>query len=118
VPVLDIGLRGNQSTRAELDQRADTLLGIDHEVASSTRFDSRLRDLVRVIREFGRPVMVRIGSEFNGWWNGYHPYAYAQAFRKIVGMFREAGVTNAAFVWCYSSSTSPKPIARTPPRPT
>lgn len=103
-PVLDIGLRGNQPTKVELDQRADKLFGIDHEVASSTRFDSRLKDLAGVIREFGQPVLVRIGGEFNGWWNGYHPFAYPQAFRKIVGMFREAGVTNAAFVWCYEPS--------------
>jgi len=104
VPVLDIGLRGNQPNKAELDQRADKLFGIDHEVASSTRFDSRLKDLAEAIRAFGQPVLVRIGGEFNGWWNGYHPYAYPQAFRKIVGMFREVGVTNAAFVWCYEPS--------------
>jgi len=101
VPVLDIGLRGNQPPKAELDKMADPLYGIDNEVASSTRFDSRIQDLARAIREFGRPVIVRIGGEFNGWWNGYHPYDYPKAFRKIVEMFRKAGVTNAAFCWCY-----------------
>ena len=45
--------------------------------------------------------MLRIGGEFSGWWNGYHPYAYPIAFRKIVNMFRASGVTNVAFVWCY-----------------
>lgn len=106
VPVIDIGLRGNQPTKVELAQRADKLFGIDQEVASSTRFDSRLDDLAKAVREFGQPVMVRIGGEFNGAWNGYHPYAYPQAFRKIVRMFREAGVANAAFVWCYEPSAS------------
>jgi acetyl esterase/lipase len=101
VPVLDIGLRGNRPTKAELDRRTDKLFGIDHEVAAGTRFDERIRDLAKVLREFGKPALVRIGGEFSGWWSGYHPYAYPQAFRKIVGIFRMAGVTNVAFVWCY-----------------
>ena len=101
IPVLDIGLRGNQPTQAVLKTMPDPLFGIDHEVAAGTRFDERIRDLAKAVREFGRPVMVRIGGEFSGWWNGYHPYAYPKAFRKIVGMFREANVANAAFVWCY-----------------
>ena len=91
VPVLDIGLRGNQPTQVELDRRADKLFGIDHEVAEGTRFDARIEDLARVIRDFGKPVMVRIGGEFNGWWNGYHPYAYPKAFRKIVKRFQAEG---------------------------
>ena len=45
--------------------------------------------------------MVRIGGEFNGWWNGYHPYDYPKALRKIVQRFRNAGAHNAAFIWCY-----------------
>lgn len=101
VPVLNISLHGNQPTKAELDKRADPLFGIHHEVASSARFDNRLADAVRAVQEFGRPVVVRIGGEFNGWWTGYHPYAYPKAFRKIVSLFREANATNAAFCWCY-----------------
>ena len=63
---------------------ADPLFGIDHEVASTSRFDERIEDLARIVKEFGKPVIVRIGGEFNGRWNGYHPYAYPKAFRKIV----------------------------------
>jgi hypothetical protein len=44
---------------------------------------------------------VRIGGEFNGPWNGYHPYDFPKAFRKVVNMFRAAGAENAAFIWCY-----------------
>ena len=29
----------------------------------------RLRDLATTIRDFGHPTLVRIGGEFNGWWN-------------------------------------------------
>ena len=101
IPVLDIGLRGNQPSPTELKQLADPLFGVDHDVAATTRYDGRLRDLATTIRDFGRPMLVRIGGEFNGWWNGYHPYAYPKAFRKIVDLFRTAGVRNVAFCWCY-----------------
>jgi hypothetical protein len=101
IPHIDIALRGNQPTIAELAAMPDPLFGIDDEVASTTRFDSRIEDLARIIKEFGRPVIVRIGGEFNGPWNGYHPYDYPKAFRKIVDMFRAAQVENVAFVWCY-----------------
>jgi hypothetical protein len=101
IPHIDIALRGNQPTSAELAAMPDLLYGIDDEVASSSAFDSRIGDLAQTIREFGKPVIVRIGGEFNGPWNGYHPYDYPKAFRKIVDMFRAAQVENAAFVWCY-----------------
>jgi acetyl esterase len=101
IPHVDIALRGNQPSHAALAALPDPLFGIDDEVASTSRFDERIQDLVRIVKEFGKPVIVRIGGEFNGRWNGYHPYAYPQAFRKIVGIFRAAQVDNAAFVWCY-----------------
>jgi acetyl esterase/lipase len=101
IPHLDIALRGNQPSHAALAALADPLFGIDNEVASTFRFDGRIQDLARIVREFGKPVIVRIGGEFNGRWNGYHPYAYPKAFRKIVKMFRAAQADNAAFVWCY-----------------
>jgi acetyl esterase/lipase len=101
IPHLDIAPRGNQPGRAALAALADPLFGIDDEVASTSRFDERIQDLVGIVKEFGKPVIVRIGGEFNGRWNGYHPYAYPRAFRKIVEMFRAAGADNAAFVWCY-----------------
>ncbi|NOT09797.1 MAG: hypothetical protein HOP28_16515 [Gemmatimonadales bacterium] len=101
IPAIDIGLRGNQPGKAALDTMADKLFAIDDEVAHSSTWDGRLLDLVKVLREYRRPALVRIGGEFNGWWNGYHPYDYPKAFRKIVHLFRAGGVENAAFVWCY-----------------
>ncbi|MBM4024788.1 MAG: hypothetical protein FJ280_05185, partial [Planctomycetes bacterium] len=101
IPHIDIALRGHQPGPAVLPTLSDPLFGIDHEVASSSRFDGRIQDLVRIVKEYGKPIIVRIGGEFNGRWNGYHPYAYPQAFRKIVRMFRAAQADNAAFVWCY-----------------
>lgn len=45
--------------------------------------------------------MLRIGGEFSGNWNGYHPYEYPKAFRKIVMTARASGADNIAFIWCY-----------------
>jgi hypothetical protein len=101
IPLADIGLRGNQPTAAELAKLPDPLFGIDHEVANGSKWDNRLLDLATVFAAYRKPALVRIGGEFNGWWNGYHPYEFPKAFRKIVSLFRAAGASNVAFVWCY-----------------
>jgi hypothetical protein len=77
---------------------------IDHEIASSDRYDERIADVARRIRNVGGPVFVRIGGEFNGDWFDYHPYAYPIAYRRIVEIFREQETDNAAFIWCYEPS--------------
>ncbi len=101
IPSLDIALRGLQPTPQALAQMADKTYGIDSLVAYTTQFDARIQSFIDVLRAYGKPVMLRIGGEFSGSWNGYHPYAYPVAFRKIVSMFRSSGATNVAFVWCY-----------------
>ncbi len=101
IPNLNISLQGNQLTQAEIDALGDPYYGIDDEVANSTKYDSRIQDLITIVKDYKKPFMVRIGGEFNGWWNGYEPYEYPKAYRKIVQMFRDAGVDNAAFIWCY-----------------
>jgi hypothetical protein len=97
VPNVDFTLYG-------LHERGEGHVAIDAEIASGDRYDARLLDLVRAIGVVDGPVFVRIGAEFNGHWNGYEPYAYPRAFRRIVGMFRDEGVDNVAFVWCYEPS--------------
>lgn len=101
VPVMDLALRGLQPAPGELAQLPDKTYGIDSLVAYSTQFDARIQSFIDVVGAHGTPVMLRIGGEFSGAWNGYHPYAYPVAFRKIVNMFRSSGVENVAFVWCY-----------------
>jgi hypothetical protein len=101
IPELDIALRGLQPVKGVIDAMPDPLFGIDDQVAVTTTYDARIDDVVRIVRDFRKPVLLRIGGEFSGWWNGYHPWAYPKAFRKIVAMFRAAGVENVAFVWCY-----------------
>lgn len=106
IPSVDLSLRGLQPTPVELSQMADKTYGIDSLVAYTTQFDARIQSFIEVLRASGKPVMLRLGGEFSGSWNGYHPYAYPVAFRKIVDMFRARGVTNVAFIWCYEPAAA------------
>jgi hypothetical protein len=73
---------------------------VDDVIALSDTYDDLIRAVGRVIRDFGDPVFVRIGFEFNGSWNGYHPGIYPKAFRKFVDLLREEA-NNFATIWCY-----------------
>lgn len=74
---------------------------VDDVIALTDRYDDMIRTVGRVIPDFGDPVFVRIGFEFNGSWNNYHPGLYPIAFRKFVDLLRDEGATNFATIWCY-----------------
>ncbi len=101
IPLADLSLRGNQPTPAELAAMSDKLYASDAEIAHSAKWDSRIADVANLLKAYKKPVLLRIGGEFNGSWNGYHPWDYPLAFRKIVTRIRAAGADNVAFVWCY-----------------
>ncbi|MDP2826968.1 MAG: glycosyl hydrolase [Sulfuricellaceae bacterium] len=72
----------------------------------------------REIRNFGSPVMIRFAHEMNGqsntWTgiiNGNNPAGYVQVFRKVVDMFKAAGVTNARFLWSPDHASPPEVAA-------
>jgi hypothetical protein len=74
----------------------------DLGAVAAGRWDALLRERARACREFGAPISLRWGAEFNGAWNsayGRGP-AFARAWRHIVGVFRRTGATNASWVWC------------------
>lgn len=74
---------------------------VDDVIAQSDTYDDLIRAIGRAIRDHGDPVFVRIGFEFNGSWNGYHPGVYPAAFRKVVDLLREEGARNFSTIWCY-----------------
>jgi len=73
----------------------------DDVFANSDRYDNYIDTLATALGEYGRPVFLRIGGEMNGRWNGYHPYDFPRAFRKLVEGIRDIGVDNFASIWCY-----------------
>jgi len=83
------------------DSQSDPYFAIDDEVVETSKYDSRIEDFAKILAEYKKPVFLRIGAEFSGSWNGYHPYYYPKAFRKVVNIMREQGADNVAFVWCY-----------------
>ncbi len=65
------------------------------------RYDTELHTMCQKLNQYGRPVYIRIGYEFNGPWNGYDPAGYRQAFIRVTDIIRDNNV-NAATVWCAS----------------
>jgi beta-mannanase len=68
--------------------------------------DAYLETQAKAIAAYGKPVFLRIDWEMNGSWypewgsSAVSPSAYIAAWRHIWTVFRQQGVTNAAFVWC------------------
>ncbi|MBU1050332.1 hypothetical protein KKG90_09955 [Candidatus Bipolaricaulota bacterium] len=73
----------------------------DVEIATTTKQDGVLEAIGAVIADYGEPLFIRLGFEFNGGWNGYTPGIYPIAYRKMVDLFTAAGVNQAAYIWCY-----------------
>lgn len=74
----------------------------DSIIATSQTYDWIIDSMITLCKLFGKGFFLRIGGEFNGSWNGYHPYLYVTMFRKIVDMFARAGLRDSiATIWCY-----------------
>ena len=98
---------GNAFGMDGLGQAVDTLEAQGHyvipQIGISLPSDGQLEqykldDLADAVRSFDRPAYLRIGYEFNGFWNAYQPTQYKQNFRQITDTMRRRGVP-AATVW-------------------
>jgi hypothetical protein len=105
IPNINLGLSGPaKESVAWWTTPPPAPFGIDDVLANSNAYDSRLDDIIRAFLDHQGPIFLRIGGEFNGPWNGHHPYDYPQAFRKIVTLFKARGLHRVAFIWCYEPS--------------
>ncbi len=86
--------------------------GTDYAVAHTTQYDARLDEIADTIRDSGVRVLLRIGNEINGSWNGHHPYVFPLAYRKVVERFRARKADNVAFVWCIVPHGDPEIFER------
>lgn len=78
----------------------------EQDIAYTTKYDANIQAMCTALKAAGRPCYLRIGYEFNGWWNGYVDKSYKDAFIKITKALRCNGV-NAVTVWCaYPATTS------------
>lgn len=69
------------------------------------KWDKQYQRIARAVVEYQDAVLIRFAHEMNGNWypwavaNGNTPGEYIQAWRHVVDIFREAGATNALWVW-------------------
>lgn len=104
----------HQSSSVLLREYPNTALAIGLQLADSDKqgcstkwldkinsgeHDAYIGELGTYLKEVGVPIYLRIGYEFDGPWNCYEPEPYVNAFRRIVRMLWDMGVTNVATVW-------------------
>jgi hypothetical protein len=71
----------------------------------SGHWDRQYQAIARSLVEYRNPILVRFAHEMNGHWypwgtaNGNKSGQYVAAWKHVVDLFREAGVTNALWVW-------------------
>jgi hypothetical protein len=80
--------------------------GLDRLVAGE--HDAEIRQLAAFAKAVDTTILLRIGYEFDGFWNqGYEDAPrFIAAYRRIVDGLRDAGVTNVEFVWQGAASTT------------
>ncbi|MDP1729097.1 MAG: glycosyl hydrolase [archaeon] len=69
------------------------------------KYDEEINFLIKTLKNFKNPVFLRIGYEFNES-NKYQPKEFILAWKYIVDLFRNNGITNVAFVWCSCTAFS------------
>ena len=66
---------------------------------SEGKYDKEFDKLLKVIREFGNPVFIRIGYEFDKA-GKYNPDNFIKAWKHFVDKYRNEKINNVANVWC------------------
>lgn len=100
-PVLD-----DARTRPGMAPMASWNLPLADGAVAAGREDGYLQDQAAAVRAYGGPVFIRLDWEMNAsWypqWNppAVTPQAFIAAWRHVYQLFKAAGATNAAFVWC------------------
>ncbi|MBL7068594.1 MAG: hypothetical protein ISS34_01875 [Candidatus Omnitrophica bacterium] len=72
--------------------------------------DQSIDFLGKWMKEFGRPVYLRIGYEFDYPGNGYESGRYKEAYRYIVDRLRKNGIENVAYVWHSYAFKTERPV--------
>ena len=85
----------------------------DDKVASG-QYDYAIAQLVLGLKALGgRPLLMRIGYEFNGKWNSYGNQTFILSWQRIHAAVRaDASLANVAFVWDYSCDEPDNPWSR------
>ena len=71
----------------------------EHKIANGL-MDSNIHVFSNAVSKYPGKIMIRLGYEFNGHWNGYEPDAYKMAYRRVAKILREKLGDRLALVWC------------------
>lgn len=77
--------------------------GYNTDTINTGSQDALIRARADGVKALGRPVFIRWLWEMDGTWTEKwvkSPSSFIAAWRRIYGIFRSRGATNAAFVWC------------------
>ena len=76
------------------------------EKVGNGNYDAKIRELARYYKALPANILLRIGYECDGSWNGYEATRYIAAFRRIVDLFEAESAFNVAYVWNVSSPST------------
>lgn len=79
-------------------QMAQIAYDFDPEATLAGEGDAQLTQFFNAVREVGKPVLLRIGWEFNNRGH-FDPKGYREGYRHIVDKMRAMGVNNVATLW-------------------
>ena len=103
--VLELTLQTNWKSAGTGNMVYDVLEG---------EYDEFLKDYATTIRDFGHPVIFRLGNEMNGDWcpyAGYNtsrdPMVFKEFYRYVYSFFQEAAVDNVIWAWNPNAESFP-----------
>jgi beta-mannanase len=109
----------NWNAYTGLDPDNPQYKGITTKDVAAGKLDDYIRQYARDAKVYGQPLFISpICKEFNGnWWYNCSPKAnpalteadFVNAWRRVVDIFRQEGVTNVAWVWVPNSITKAPP---------
>ena len=100
-PILD-----DARSRPGMAPMASWNLSLADGAVAAGREDDYLLAQVAAVKAYGGPVFIRLDWEMNATWYpqwnppAVTPQAFVAAWRHVYQLFKSAGATNAAFVWC------------------
>ena len=94
--MLQLGLSFDNKNAA--GKQNDSLVSVGY-------YDENIDTVVSIMKKLNRPILIRIGFEFEGSWNAYKATYYKQAFMRITDKIRAKNV-NAATVWCSAGGSA------------
>ncbi len=79
---------------------------------SEGKYEEKFNTFLKVIKDFGNPVFVRAGYEFDKA-GKYNPKSFIKAWKYLVDKFRREKISNLATVWCacpYNGTSAVEPF--------